>query len=130
MGTTITNIYIYIRYGVKRDYNEKLIGIKEFLEQLSLDCFNYPFSTDTGTPEKNIPPLGEVDDGETVFTCRVIIFSSSASSSIEVRTISDITINSASYPASTFVISTIGYQHTNEKEGSREGGRYNMTTRG
>ena len=52
----------------------------------------------------------------------------SASPSTEVRTIYDITIIGASQLAYTFVTSDIGSQHTAEKEGAREGGRYNRTT--
>ena len=57
-------------------------------------------------------------------------FSFYASPSKKVRTIYDITINSASSLAYTSATSTIGSQHTAEKEGAREGGRYNRTTGG
>ena len=57
MGMNITNFWKIFRYGVKIDHYEKLIGIREFLERLALDFSNNHFSTDTGTPEKNIPPL-------------------------------------------------------------------------
>ena len=61
MGMTITNWWKLFRYGVNRDHYDNFIGIREFLEQLALDCFKNPFSTDTGTPANNIPPLDEVD---------------------------------------------------------------------
>ena len=54
---TITNFRKLFSYGDNREHYEKLIGIRELLKQLALDCFNNPFSTDTGTLEKNIPPL-------------------------------------------------------------------------
>ena len=50
---------LYI-YGFKRNHYEKWIGIREFLGQTDLDCFNNPFSTDTGTPVKKVPLFGEV----------------------------------------------------------------------
>ena len=130
MGMTIINFWKIFCYGVKRDHYDKLIDIREFLGRLALDCFNNPFSTDTGTLENNIPLLDEVDDGETVSTCRALHFSSSGSCSTEVSTISNMTLNSASSSAYTLVASTIGSQHTAEKEGAREGGRYNRAVRG
>ena len=66
MGMTINNGCKLFRYGVKRDRYEKLIGIREFSERLAQDCFNNPFSPDRGTPEKNIPPLDEVNGGDKV----------------------------------------------------------------
>ena len=130
MGMAITNSWELFSYGVKRDHYEKSIGIREVSEQLALDLFNNPFSTDTGTPAKNIPPLDEVDEAETVSTCRALHFSSSASPTTEVSTISDITLNSASLLVYAAVASTIGSQHTAKTEGAREGGRCNRTTRG
>ena len=62
MGMTITNGRKLFLYGVKRDHYDQLIGIREFSERLAQDCFNNNFSSDRGTPEKNIPPLAEVDD--------------------------------------------------------------------
>ena len=123
VGMTITNFWKLFYYGFKRHHYEKSICIREFWKQLALDCFYNPFSTDTGTPEKNTPPLDEVDDGETVSTCREVSFPSSNSCSTQFRTIYEITINSDSLPASTLVGSTIGYQHTAEKrEICRQGG--------
>ena len=62
MGMTITNYWKLFCYGVKRDHYDKLIGIREFSERLAQDCFNNNFSSDSGTPAKNIPLLDEVDD--------------------------------------------------------------------
>ena len=56
----------------------------------------------------NIPPLDEVDDGDTVSTCRVIKFHICISPSASVRTISDMTLNSAS-------TISIGSEHIAEK---------------
>ena len=86
------------------------------MERLALDCFNSPFSDDTGTPVKSIPPLDEVDEVETVSTCGALHFSSYAYPSAEVRTISDIALNVASSFAYTPVTYTIGFQHTSKKE--------------
>ena len=78
MGIAITNFWKIFIYGVKIDKNENFIVIRELLEQLALDCFNNPFSADSGTPAKNIPLLDEVDGGETVSTLRAIHFYSYA----------------------------------------------------
>ena len=43
MGMTITNFCKQFRYVVNIDHHEKLIGIREFLEQLALYCFNNTF---------------------------------------------------------------------------------------
>ena len=100
------------------------------MKRLALDCFNNILQLILGIRKENIPLLDEVDDGETVSTCRALHFSSSASLSTEVSTISELTLNSALSSASTLVASTIEYQHTALKEGAREGGRYNRTARG
>ena len=72
----ITNFRKIFHYGVKIYHYEKLVGIRELSELFALDCLNNPFSTDTGTPEDNIPPLYEVDDIATVYTCRALYYSS------------------------------------------------------
>ena len=97
MGMTITNCWKLFRYGVKRDHYEKLIGIREFSERLAQNCFNNNFSSDSGTPAKNIPLLDEVDYEDTVSTCRSLQFSASISPSAAVSTISDLTQSSASH---------------------------------
>ena len=74
MVMTITNFWKLFRYGVKRYYYEKLIGIREFLERLDQDLFRNPFSTDTRTPGNKIPPLDEADDRETVSAFRALHF--------------------------------------------------------
>ena len=123
MVMTITNFWKLFCYGVNRDHYEKLIGIIEFLKQLAQDCFNNPFSTDKGTPSKNIPPLDEVNGEDTVSTCRALHFYRCISPSAAVSTISDMTLNSAS-PIS------IGSRHIAEKLEAKQGGRYNRLTRG
>ena len=72
MGVTNNICWKLYHYGVKRDHYDKLIIIRELLEQLALDCFNNPFSTDTGTLAKNIPPLDEAYEGEIFSTCRAL----------------------------------------------------------
>ena len=96
MGMNITNCLKLFRYGVKSDHYDKLIGIREFSEQLAQDCFNNHFSTDIGTPENNISPLDKFNDGDTFSTCRALLFSSCIYPSAAVSTISDMTLNSAS----------------------------------
>ena len=93
---TITNCWELFCCEVHRDHYKKLIDIREFLERLAQDYSNNPFSPDRGTPEKNIPPLDEFHDGDTVSTCRALHFSSCISPSEVVRTISTMTLNSAS----------------------------------
>ena len=116
MGMTITNCWKLFSYVLKRDHYDKLIGIREFLERLSHDCFNNNFSYDRGIPEKNTPPLDEVDDKDKVSTCCALQFSTCISPSAAVSTISDLTQNSAS--------------HFAEKQKAKLGGRYNRLTRG
>ena len=116
MGMTITNCWKLFRYEVKRCHYDKLISIREFLERISQDCFNNNFSSDRGTPAKNIPRLDEVDEKDTVSTCHSLQFCASISPSAAVSTISDLTQNSAS--------------HFSEKEEANLGGRYNRLTRG
>ena len=123
MGMTITNFWKLFRYGVKRDHYDKLIGIREFSEGLTQDCFNNKFSSDRGTPAKNIPPLDEVDDGDTFSICHALQFSSCISPSADVSTISDMTKNSAS-------TISIGSEHIAKKEEAKQGGRYNRLSRG
>ena len=96
MVITITNCWKLFRYGVKRDHYDKLIGIIESSERLAQDCFNNKFSSDRGTPEKNILPLDEVDYGDTFSIFRALQFFSCISPSAAVSTISDMTQNSAS----------------------------------
>ena len=114
-------------YGVNRYSHYKLIGITELSERLALDFFNSPFSTDTGTIAKKIPPLDELYDGETVSNCQALHFYSYDYRYTEVSTIYGITLNIASFSSSTLVASTIRSQNTAEKEGDMEGGRYNKS---
>ena len=92
------------------------------MERRALNCFKNPFSNDTGTPENNILPLDEVNNGETFSTFRSLHFSSCISPSAAASTISNITLKSASSIS-------IGSQHTAEREEARERGRYNKLTR-
>ena len=96
IGMTINNCWKLFRYEVNRDHYDKLIGIREFSERLDQDFYNKSFSLDRGTPAKNIPPLDEVDDGDTVSTCRELHFSSCIYPSAAVSTISDMALNRAS----------------------------------
>ena len=80
MVITITNFWKLLCYGVKRDHCDNFIGIREFLEQLALDCFNSFLQLTPGL-HKNIPLLDEVNNGDTVPNLHVIHFYSSASSS-------------------------------------------------
>ena len=104
----INNCWKLFCCGVKIDHYEKLISIREFSERLAQDFFNNNFSPDRGTPAKNIPPLDEVDDGDTVSTCRELQFYSCISPSAAVSTISDMTLNSVS-------TISIGSEHISEK---------------
>ena len=119
MLMAITNCWKLFCYGVKIYHYVKLINIREFLEQIALGCFNNPFSTHNGTPEKNIPPLDDVNEVQTSSTFRALSCSSSASPSTDVRTISDIALKSTSLFAYTLVTSTIRSQNNAEKEEAR-----------
>ena len=130
MGMTITHFWKLFSYGVKRYQYEKLTGIRKKLEPLALDCFNNPFTTDTGTTGEYIPLLDEVDGGETVPTRRTIHFFSSTSRSTQGKTISRHILNRVSSADSILGASTIGSQHTAEKEIAKKRGRYNQTVRG
>ena len=65
---TIKILWGLFCYGFKRDHYEKYIGIRKFLQQLSLDCFNNCFTTDSVTLAQNMPLLHEVGDGDIVLT--------------------------------------------------------------
>ena len=91
-----TNSWKLFRSGVKIDHYSKLIGIRESSKRIAHDCFNNTFSPDRGTPEKNTPPLDDINCGDTVSTCRELHFSSCIYPSAAVSTISNITLNSAS----------------------------------
>ena len=123
MGITITNCWKMFCYGVKRDHYDKLIGIREFPERLFQDCFKSTFSPDIGTPENKIPLVDEIDDGDTVSTCRELHFSGCIYPSAAVRTIYIMTLN---IPLNIY----IGSEHISEKEEAKQGGRYNRLTRG
>ena len=75
MGMTINNFWKLFYYGVKSNQYNKWIVIREFSERLALDCFNNNFSNDTGTAERNIPTLNEVDEGKTVSNLCALNFS-------------------------------------------------------
>ena len=62
MWMTITNFWKLFSYGVKRYHHDKFIGIREFSELISADCFNNYFTTNTGMPENNIPSLDGIDN--------------------------------------------------------------------
>ena len=74
MKITITNLCKLFLYGVQRDHYENIIGIRDFLELIALDCFNNSFSTYTETPAKNIPLLDVVDEVETVSNYCELLF--------------------------------------------------------
>ena len=73
----MTNCRKLFCYGVKRDHYDKFIGIRELLEQVAMDCFSNNFTTDIGTPAKNILSLDEIDKKGTVSTCWILNHSSS-----------------------------------------------------
>ena len=123
MGMTITDCWGFFPRMVKKEHYDKLIGIRELLEQLAKYCFNNHFSPDRGTPWNNIPPLDEVYDVDAVSTCHALNFSSCISPSIVFSTISGMSLSSASSIS-------IGYQHMIKKEEAKQGGRYNRLTKG
>ena len=92
MGMTITNCWKLFLYGVKRDYYDVFIDIRELSERIAADCFNNTFTTDTGTLSNNIPSLGDIDNKVTVSTYQSLNYSSSYPRNSEISEISDITI--------------------------------------
>ena len=76
------------------------------------------------------PLLDEFNYGDTVSNWHAFNFYSYDYFSKEVRTIYEITLNNASSTAYTLTDSTIGPQHTSEREGANEVGRCNSTVRG
>ena len=83
------------------------------MERLAQDCFNHKFLPDRGTPTKNMPPIDEFDDGDTVSTCHELQISSCIYPSAAVRNISDMTLNSDS-------TISIGYDHIVKKEEAKK----------
>ena len=116
----------------KRYNYDILIGIIEFSEQIAIDFFSNPFTTDTRTPYIYIyiPLLDEVNNGDTVSTCRSIHVSSTVYYSTHISTMSDLTLNSASSSASTLEVYTLVSNHSSEKEVSKYGRRYTSTVIG
>ena len=72
---TLRNFWEIFCYRIKREHYEKFIGVREFLGQLSPNCFDNPFSTDTRTPDKNLPLLGGFKNEDPVTNRRRIDFS-------------------------------------------------------
>ena len=52
MGMAITNLWKLFCYGVKRYHCDKLIGIRELSEQLTIYCFSNTFKNHTRIPAK------------------------------------------------------------------------------
>ena len=109
MEMNMTNCWKLFWYGVKRDHYDKFVGIRELSEGLAQDCFNNNFSPDRWTPAKNIPPLDDFSDVDTVSTCCALQCSSCISLSEAFITISYMTQNSAS-------TISIGSEHIAKKE--------------
>ena len=92
---------------------KKLSASGNSRKQISVDCFNNTFTTDTGTPAKNIPSFDDFDNEGTVSTFHRLVYSSSYPRNSEIRMISDITV-------ATSPTTYIG--HTASKEVGLEGG--------
>ena len=60
-----------------------------------MDFFNNYSTAETGTPAKKIPSLDEIDNEGTVSTYQSLKYSSSFPRNSEIRTISEITIPTA-----------------------------------
>ena len=120
MRRTIKSGWKIFCYGVKREHYSKSISIREFLERLSLDCFDNPFLTYTETFVKNIPLLDEVDDEETVATCRCIYFFTSLSTSTQSSSIYDLTFPSASSLDFSLYAYTLSSQNNIAKKESKQ----------
>ena len=57
LGITVTDAWKCFCHGVKRSHEDKDIGIIEFSERLAYDCLNNNFTTDFGTPSRNLPAM-------------------------------------------------------------------------
>ena len=121
IGMTITNCWKLFCYGVKRNHFNKSISIRELSEKIAVDWFNNPFTTDTGTPAKNIPSPHDIDIEGTVSTFWSLKYPSSYPYNSEISTISDITIVTSP---------TTSIDHMDLKEVQFWGGRYNRVARG
>ena len=86
-----------------------------------MDFFCNPFTTYTGTPAKNIPSLDEIDNEGIVSTCQNLNYSSSSLRNLEISTILEIAISTAT---------TNNIEHTTTKEAEKKGGGYNRKARG
>ena len=95
MGITINNFWKLFRFGFKRNHYDNFIGIRKFSERIAVDCLGNNFTTDTGTPENNIPSLDDIDNEVTVYTCWRLNYSSSSPRNSEIRMIPDIMIATA-----------------------------------
>ena len=86
-----------------------------------MDCFSNHFTTDTGTPAKNIPYLDDIDNEGTFFTCWNLKYSISSPINSEISTILEITIATAT---------TTDIGHMAPKEIEKEGDRHSRAARG
>ena len=120
MGMKITNCWKLFCYGVKRDHYDKIIGVRELSEQIAVYCFGNTVITYKVTLSNIIPYLGDIDNEGTVYTCKIINYSSSSPRNSYISTISYIMIDTA-------LTTAICYKAPKEVE--LEGGRYNMAAR-
>ena len=86
-----------------------------------MDCFSNHFTTDTGTPAKNIPSIDEIDNEGTVFTFWSLKYSISSPRNSDISTILEITIATAT---------TTDIGHMAPKEIEKEGDRHSRAARG
>ena len=121
IGINVTRFWKLFSHGVKREHYEKVIGIRRLLGRVSRYCFSNPFSSDSGTPAKNIPLLDGLNDEEPVATRCHIYFTND-----QYHTTQGIPPQCFS-PASYFSTSTLRSQHTVNKAETREGGDFNRT---
>ena len=91
----------------------------ELLESLAHNCFNNPFSTDSGDLAKNIHLFDGLNGKHTTATQHIIDFTTYPSHATQDRTIYDLLILSVLYPASSLSISTLSSQNIVSKAKTR-----------
>ena len=96
---------------VNKEQYDKVIGIREYSEQFSRDCFQDPISVDTGTPDNSIPLLSDVGDEDPVATCHCVYFANLCSFTIQDSPTSDPNIPIFLSPASSLSITSLISQH-------------------
>ena len=107
-GMNLTSLLKLFHYGVKREYHEKYVGMRELLEKIALDCFN-----DTFLNFQIIIPLSLM--GSIIKIWLLLsgyIIWTYISHETQDRNVSDLNITSDSSPVSSLSVYTLRSHHT------------------